>query len=131
MRKGYGKRRVQLGGTYDVVRRIRQIKTNKVEALRKGMIKAAFYTLRESNKITPIDTGALRLSGYVRDDSVTVGRKKTVQISVVYNMDYAAAVHERDDLHHDPPTQAHFLEDTMNNKSAKINDIILQEVIKG
>lgn len=130
MRRGYGKRRA-VYGQYDVVRRLHQIKTNKPEALRRGMIKAAFYTLRESNKITPIDTGALRLSGYVRDDSVKTGKYKTINISVVYNVEYAAAVHNRLDLYHEPPTQAMFLEDTMTNKSSQINKIIVDEVIKG
>lgn len=69
----------------------------------------------ESQRLVPVDTGALRNSGFVEsgfarggEAFVVVGYAKAGRPS------YAALVHERVDVHHKSPTQAKFLEEAMN-----------------
>jgi hypothetical protein len=61
-----------------------------------------------SRKICPIDTGALRSSGWA-DASVVSGG--WIRGSVGYDTDYALKVHEDPDMRHAPPTRWKFLEE--------------------
>jgi hypothetical protein len=63
----------------------------------------------------PVDTGALRSSGFITQPFV-VGNQ--VAISIVYGQaaaPYALWVHEILDAYHEPPTKAKFLEDPLTN----------------
>ena len=73
--------------------------------LRKGLRSAGEFLKRESLKICPIDTGALRKSIRVR----TGGRKEHPYLDVSYNMPYAVYVHE-DPVPFHPIGQYKFLE---------------------
>lgn len=63
--------------------------------------------MNKSRVLVPVDTGILRGSAYVTDPDVRSGR---ISVSMGYATDYAAAVHERLDAVHNPPTQAKYLE---------------------
>ena len=68
--------------------------------------------LKETLRITPVDTGNLRASGHVTNPVVN---GTVVSTEIVFGGDsapYAFIVHERLDVYHRPPTQAKFLEAT-------------------
>lgn len=67
-------------------------------------------TLNKSARLVPVDTGVLRGSRYIDDPDVRPGR---IAVSMGYSTDYAAEVHERLDVPHNPPTQAKYLEDPL------------------
>lgn len=63
----------------------------------------AFSIMKRSLNYTPVDTGALRKSIYVK--------KVSDYYEVGYTASYAPYVHEIIDNYHNPPTKAKFLED--------------------
>lgn len=100
---------------------IAKIQTLAVEAPVKvgaGLYLEAQAILAEATKITPIDTGALRASGHVEHPTID---GLAIEVRIGYggaSAPYALFVHERLDLFHEPPTQAKFLEATMNAHAA-------------
>ncbi len=63
----------------------------------------------------PVDTGALRSSGYITQPFVAGNQ---IAISIVYGQaaaPYALWVHEMMESYHEPPTKAKFLEDPLTN----------------
>lgn len=69
-----------------------------------------------SQELVPVDTGALKASGFIETRPTSNG----VQVFVGYGRfgtpEYAGFVHERLDLRHAPPTQAKYLEAAINEK---------------
>lgn len=98
--------------------------TNKAGA--KGLRKALTYLLKESNKITPKKTGALRKSGTVSIIQ-TEPQPKGV---ILYGVYYAIYVHEDLTKHHAAGTSAKFLEKTVKNKRyiSKARGMITNEI---
>lgn len=89
----------------------------------KAMQKAAMYIKRESQRLTPVDTGRLRRSARV----TKVGKGFDVVVGVSYNTDYAVYVHERLDVFH-PRGQAKFLSTVIQNQRNEITGIVLQSL---
>lgn len=58
--------------------------------------------LAESVRLCPVDTGRLRASAYVKPTDET-------HVAIGYGAEYALAVHERTEVHHENGTQAKFL----------------------
>jgi len=71
--------------------------------------------------LTPIEFGHLRGGCYVNPP---VRSAKGWVVEIGYQAAYAAYVHERVELHHDPPTQAKFLEEAMKRGASKVLKII-------
>jgi hypothetical protein len=72
-------------------------------------------------------------SGFLRgsatsEPAVQVGTD--IQKSIGYNADYAAAVHENLEAHHDEGTQAKFLETPMRQHADKLVPYVLDELKK-
>lgn len=70
----------------------------------------ALVIFGQSQRLCPIDTGALRGSGMVHEPE-----RDPAGVSVLISYGntsvwYARMQHENDSFHHDPPTTAHFLE---------------------
>lgn len=77
-----------------------------------GVRKACEYLLRESNKVTPIDTGFLRSTG----DFFIQGKGSKAKGTLYYTAYYAIYVHEDLTTYHAPGTYAKFLERTIKEK---------------
>jgi hypothetical protein len=71
-------------------------------------------------------SGELRRSATVEPAKNNGGALITARIG--FNTDYAAAVHERLDAFHIPPTRAKFLETAMNELQPKFYDIVVNAI---
>ncbi len=71
----------------------------------------------ESQRLVPVDTGDLKLSGFIE---VRTTKSGITSAGIGYGRYgkpfYTVFVHERVDLRHAPPTQAKFLEAAVNTK---------------
>ncbi len=65
---------------------------------------------QKSQEYCPVETGVLVGSGYVQTEKTWRGAVGNIGYALNNDPDYAAIVHERVDLNHEPPTQAKFLE---------------------
>ena len=74
----------------------------------------------ESQNLVPVDTGKLKASGFIEVRKNTRGVTAVIGYARGNNPHYAAFVHERLDLYHEPPTQAKFLEEAANRHMGKI-----------
>ena len=72
----------------------------------RGLIRAGLYVHRESQKIVPVDTGALKGSSYTRH----TGTGADMVVRIGYQQSYAVFVHERTELRHKPGKSAKYLE---------------------
>ena len=93
--------------------------------LKRGVTKASFYLLRESLKLTPVDTGNLKRSGQVRVE----GSGFNVEGKVVFTAEYSLVVHEMVGANFKAPgTQAKFLEQPARTERPKLKQIIRDEL---
>ena len=104
--------------------RLRQAKGQARKAAGRGLLKFANHVIGESQALTPVDTGALAASGTV-GELEEAGERMSVTIG--HNTTYAAAVHERLDVHH-PQGQAKYLETAVRNNIPKAAEFIANEV---
>lgn len=87
--------------------------------------------MNESKKLCPVDTGALRGSGHVPEPEVSEGN---IRATLGYSEAYAWWVHENLLAHHEPPTQAKFLEIPLIDALPDIQEAIIDRtlwIIKG
>lgn len=80
-----------------------------VRELSQALMRRGFAILAVSQRLVPVDTGALRASGHVVLESIT---DRSVSVAVVYGgaaAPYALIVHENLQAHH-PVGQAKYLE---------------------
>lgn len=100
---------LSLAGQEDASQFINRISTNS-NAYRNKHYKDAYYMhaaeiiLEASQKLVPVDTGRLKKSGHIEQNSEGT-------YSIVYDAPYALFVHEIMGNYHKPPTQAKYLED--------------------
>lgn len=118
---------VRIEGINRTLSRMQKLAKNDKKALRRGMVKAGDFLLKESKKIVPVDTGKLRRSGFNR---LTEDKRKTVVFQVGYSRRYAVYVHERLDLSHKPGKSAKFLEKPARQHRKTLIKIIEDEVKK-
>jgi len=80
--------------------------------------------ISEAKEEVPVDTGALRASGYVRWPEYQ-GNTVTVQVGFGgAAAPYALIVHENLEAHHNPPTKAKYLEDPFNRRATTLDQRI-------
>jgi hypothetical protein len=105
-------------------------------ALEKAVYEEGSYILMESQKIVPVDTGALRASGNIKPP-VRLGN--SVHVDIGYgntSASYAFIVHENLTNRHASPTQAKYLEVPIlrqlpifiKNISIRLKHIVLSSV---
>lgn len=70
-------------------------------------------TFEKSQEYCPIDTGALRESGYLEVTSYYKNPRVEMGYARGGNPFYAVIVHENMELHHEPPTRAKWLQAAM------------------
>lgn len=95
--------------------------------LARGLLKAGLFLQRESMKLVPVDTSALRATARTRKE----GSGIDIEVIVSYGTDYAVYVHEDLNAAHKPPTQAKFLEGPLRTHAATLATIIRTEMKKG
>jgi hypothetical protein len=95
-------------------------------AATRAINKAAQHTIGQAQKLAPVDTGALKASGTALPAENQDGR---ITATIGFNTNYAAAVHERLDVHHDQG-QAKYLEVPLRQMDAKLTDFVKEEVRK-
>lgn len=88
-----------------VIGGLKKLRDTTAVGASRGLRKAAAFVLRESQKIVPVDTGALRASGRVVVEGEGFGTRCTVS----YNTDYAIYVHEDLNAAHRPGKTAKYL----------------------
>jgi hypothetical protein len=81
----------------------------------------------------PVKTGALRDSGYITVDQEGLGGVISAEIGFAKGgiPDYAIYVHEDMTKHHEPPTQAKFLQTAVDEVLPNIEDQILRKYKQG
>lgn len=94
---------------------------------------AAQLIFDESQRLVPVDTGALKASGQVTRDGLTAtiayGQQDNAGRGSRDTADYAPIVHERMDTHH-PVGQAKFLEVPLHSEAAKVGEILAEGIRK-
>ena len=111
---------------------IARIPQEMPHVLEKAIYEEAWVIFKESQKLVPVDTGALRASGFVHAPKKENDR---VFVRVTYGgpaAHYALYVHENLYARHDAPTQAKYLETPLyrqvpvliKNLATRINHMI-------
>jgi hypothetical protein len=85
----------------------------------------AAHTVGDAQEICPKKTGALKASGTWTDPEVD-GEK--ISLEVGFNTNYAAAVHERLNAHHEAPGQAKYLETAMKADTPQFAPFVAAKV---
>ncbi|MGE5609000.1 MAG: HK97 gp10 family phage protein [Bacillota bacterium] len=104
-----------------------KLREQKLAAASRGLSRYAAITVGESQELCPVKTGALQASG-------TWGEVErhgyTLTITIGHNTDYAAAVHERLDLHHEQG-QAKYLETAIRQRAPGLAPYVAEEIKGG
>lgn len=98
---------------------------DKQKRLEIAMVQAGLLIQAESQKQTPVDTGALR-GNHDTIKKVSGTRSKSIEVHVVVTQSYAIYVHERLDLRHAPGTNAKFLENALRTQRPLVMKLIKQ-----
>jgi len=119
-----------MGNAIDVQKFIRSLKQDYQPKAREAAARAvdrfSHHVLGEAQVLCPVDTGALKASATATDP---VDNNALITQEIGFNTNYAAAVHERLDVHH-PNGQAKFLETAMRANAAKFSDYVIAEINK-
>jgi len=86
--------------------RVKELKKTSLEKFKKGLHDAGIWLKRESQKLVPVDTGALRASAKLRVE----GPPGHPDVTISYEMPYAVHVHEDLEAFHNNG-QAKYLEE--------------------
>ena len=103
-----------------------QVMSEIIRRYKGASIDACLVAMRpiydESQRLVPVLTRALRLSGYMQVTASPTGSGRRV-VEVGYaprgNPEYAVTVHEATHYQHEPPTQAKFLEQAIQNNARR------------
>jgi hypothetical protein len=117
---------VEIEGQAEVIKNLRKIARKNVKGFVRGLVKAGLMLQRESQKIVPIDTGALKNSAFTRKQKE--GLKTEVLMG--YTMDYAIFVHEDPDAQHAPGKEHKYLEKPAKMMRNQLRQKIIEEAEK-
>lgn len=116
---------VRIDGVGEFQAALRKLMKKHPERLGRGLKEAGLYLQRESQKLTPVDTGDLRRSAFTR----AKGKGRNVQVEVGFGQSYAIFVHEMVENNH-PVGQAKFLETPLRERQPQMTQIIKNEFKK-
>jgi hypothetical protein len=108
-----------MSASIDMTRLIRGIQGTRQRAMaaaQRGLDVGGEHVLGDAQQLAPVDTGALKASATAEPAAWTGERLEKV---IGFNTEYAAAVHERLDARHAPPTQAKYLETALRTSGPK------------
>jgi len=97
------------------------------DRLARGLIRAGAFIQRESQKIVPVDTGALKGSAYTRKS----GTGRDIAVRVGYQQSYAIYVHEMLENYHKPGKTARYLAIPLQTKQKEMVGFIEREIEAG
>lgn len=112
MAKNY---RLEVQGAGDLLEMLVRGGRNAVELSGRYLYAHATKVFEQSQLEVPVDTGALRSSGFITQPYIFGNQ---VAISIVYGQaaaPYALWVHEILEYYHEPPTKSKYLEDPLTN----------------
>lgn len=95
-----------------------------IKGLRKGLFRAGLFIQRESQKLVPVDTGALRASANTRIE----GTGAESEVIVSYSTDYGVYVHENLEARHKPGKTAKYLETPLREKRQRLEKIVIEAI---
>lgn len=125
-------------GAEDLAKALSRVPNNTEQVLSKALYEEGQMAFAESQKLTPIDTGALRGSGVLHTPNI---EKNKISVALTYGgpaAPYALFVHEILTSYHAAPTQAKYLElpvarrseYLVRNLATRINHMIRQEIYR-
>lgn len=109
-----------------ILRGIGEAKRRAEAAALRSMDRFGEHVIGDSQQLCPVDTGALQGSGTTLPAELKGGK---IEKTIGHNTNYAAAVHERLDQHHEKG-QAKFLETAIRNNAPKLGEFVGSEVKK-
>lgn len=115
---------LRVKGKANVQRNLRKLAKKYPNAAVAGLFKEEMNMIGEAKVRTPVDTGRLRSSGHAVKPEIK-GNEISGQIG--FDTNYAAAVHERTELHH-TVGEAKFLENAMNEEQGGMADRIARYI---
>lgn len=124
---------VKIEGVNAIIKNLRKQKGIKGKNVLRGMKKAGLFLQRESQKIVPVDTGALKNSAFTRTVKGKAERNTKGQfvgnnvVVVGYTQLYAIYVHEDLNATHQPGKEAKFLEKPAKMFARQMGMIIAKE----
>jgi len=111
-------------GLKNITKAVELHKKVTAAGLRTGLMRAGLFLQRESQKIVPVDTGALRASANTRLE----GTDKDLAVIVSYSQEYAIFVHENLESRHKPGKTAKYLEKPAREKRGAMEDIVIKAI---
>lgn len=109
----------------DIQKRFEQV-IDSIEGVTEDAIEAGLQMILDaSQELVPVDTGALKASGFIRVFRTRGRVSGVVGYAAGGNPYYAAIVHENLEMYHAPPTQAKFLEEAVNRNEHAFRDIVV------
>lgn len=82
------------------------------------------HVIGDGQELAPVDTGDLKASGTTLPAEV---EGNNIRKTIGFNTDYAAAVHERLDVHHEEG-EAKYLETALRNNAPKFPEFVANHV---
>jgi len=116
----------RVSGVREVLQNMLRANKDIARNVARGLKRAGLFLQRESMKIVPIDTSALKNSAFTR----ATGMGMSTDVIVGYTTLYAVYVHERMDLRHALGKEAKYLEKPARERREQILAIIYQEGAK-
>ena len=114
---------VEVRGVMGIMKALKRAHVINGDKVARGLKKAGLFLQRESQKVVPVDTGALKNSAGTRAD----GSGWDTDVVVFFTQSYAIYVHERTGLHHKSGKIAKFLETPARVKRDEILRVMVEE----
>lgn len=109
-----------------MLRGLRQARARGVAVAKRALDVAGEQVIGDAQQLTPVDTGALAGSATTLPAEEKAG---SIEKTIGFATDYAAAVHERLDQHHEVG-QAKYLETAMRNDAEKVAAYVAERIRK-
>lgn len=110
----------------EVQKNLQELLNTLRTATPEAMMEALRPIYRESQELVPVDKGPLKASGFLE----ITERGKEPKVALGYGRGghphYAAIVHENLELKHNPPTQAKFLQQPLDDQFNQIRPRIIK-----
>lgn len=99
----------------NIIARFQELADKVKRATPEALVSALEPTFYLSQVYVPVDTGSLSESGALEIDGTSSRPRAYIQYGgSTSGVNYAAIVHERLELHHEPPTRSKYLEAAFN-----------------
>jgi hypothetical protein len=116
----------KLEGVQEVIKRLMTFRKSTAAGMERGYVRAGAFLLRKSQQVVPVDTGALKNSGFTRK----TGSGFSTDVTVGYTQSYAIYVHENLEARHKPGKIAKYLEKPARDYRQEMLQIIRREAVK-